>query len=271
MTSHEAGHRNRSSGIGRTIALLRILLFLSFSLVVILPSLAEEPEYTILAEDAAGPWGQADGTGCGNDLVTAAFAASGVKITLKTMPYVRAKVEVLRGRALGCFGMSRDPSLEGKIVFPNESIYVSRGVLFALKSKGIRLHEFKDLPRESLVGIVRDYEYPQEFSSLVQNGKVTPYSTNSEDLSLRMLGAGRLDFVLCMVDALKSSEFLLKEAQVSDLVEPVLSTQPQPTTIGFAADNPQAAPAIKAFDQGMALIKANGVYAEIVKKWTVHP
>ena len=83
-----------------------------------------------------------------------------------------------------------------------------------------------------------------------------------------MLKAGRLDYVICMVDDLKSPNFLLKAAQVSDSVEPVLMTQPQSTTVGFAVGDPASATAIKAFDRGMDLIKSNGTYASIVRRWS---
>ncbi len=228
---------------------------------------ADQTEYTILAEDGAGLWGQPDGSGCGNDLVVAAFAASGIKVTLQTMPYVRAKTEVLQGRALACFGMARDPSLEGKIVFPSQALYVTRAVLFA-RARSPRLQGWNDIPRGSTVGVVRDYEYPIEVRSRINSGTLVPYPTNAEVTNLKMLQAGRLDYVICMVDDLKSPDFLVNAAQVSDSVEPVLATEPQSTTVGFAVGYPDSAKAITAFDRGMDLIKTNGVYASIVRRWS---
>jgi hypothetical protein len=61
---------------------------------------------TIHAEDAAGLWGHADGTGCGNDIVKTAFRAFGVEVSLLTTPY-NLKTLVMEGRALACFGMGR--------------------------------------------------------------------------------------------------------------------------------------------------------------------
>lgn len=246
--------------------MLRVLLIV---LVLVVPQLGftQANSYTILAEDAAGLWGQADGTGCGNDLVVAAFEAAGVHVTLQTVPYARAKELVLTGQALGCFGMSRSPELEGKILFPKQPLYSTHGTLFAPKTIVSKVVLWKDLPPGSTVGIVRDYEYPAEFSSLVRSGALRTFSTNSEAQGLKMLSVGRLDYVICMNDTLKSAASLMKAAGVDGLVQPVLVTASQDTLIGFDANNPDSPRAIRSFDAGMEAIRANGVYQAILEKW----
>ncbi len=138
---------------------------------------------TIHAEDAAGLWGQADGTGCGNDIVKAAFRASGVEVSLVTTPYNRAKTFVMEGKALACFGM------------------------------------------------------------------------------------GRVDVALIQLDSLKSAAYVMKAAGVSDRIEVAFSLGVTRTYLRFAVDNPDTPAAIKAFDEGMVKIKADGTLDKIIAFW----
>src|SRR3954464_11679837 len=53
-------------------------------------------------EDAAAPWSQADGTGFANDVARAAFAASGIVIRQRVLPYARCKSLVVSGSLVAC-------------------------------------------------------------------------------------------------------------------------------------------------------------------------
>ena len=94
------------------------------------PVTYSQTTYTILAEDAAGLWGQADGSGAGNDIVKAAYAAMGVKVKLSIVPYNRCKTFVMTGHALACFGMGWSDEFKGKVIFPQERIYTNTATIF---------------------------------------------------------------------------------------------------------------------------------------------
>jgi ABC-type amino acid transport substrate-binding protein len=223
--------------------------------------------YTILAEDAAGLWGQRDGTGCGNDIVRAAFAASGIRISLEVAPYNRVKKLVLTGKALAGLGMSWSEELRGKVVFPQEAIYTNTCTVFVRKAEASRFRTAGDIPSGSPIGTVLGYEYPPAFAELVRLGKLVPDPALSEEKSLQKLAMGRLDLVAAMLDSLKSDAYLLGLAGVGDRVVAAFTLGGSATYLGFSALNPETPAAIAAFDRGMRTIARNGRLDAIIAAW----
>jgi polar amino acid transport system substrate-binding protein len=126
----------------------------------------------IAAEDGAGPWGQTDGTGCGNDIVLAAYAAVKVPVKLEVMPYARAKSGALSGGFVACFGMAWTPELEGKILFADKPLYRVTAVLIQATARPLNVTEGSALKAGTKVGTVLGYEYPPVFYELVKQGKL---------------------------------------------------------------------------------------------------
>jgi polar amino acid transport system substrate-binding protein len=223
--------------------------------------------YTILAEDAAGLWGQADGSGCGNDIVRAAFAASGVRVELEAVPYNRAKKLVLGGKALACFGMSWSDELRGKVVFSREPIYSTVCTVFVRKADSDRYRGPADIRPGTIVGTVLGYEYPPDFGELVGRGALLPESALSEAKSLQKLAMGRLDIAAANLDSLKSEKYLLALAGVEGRVVAAFTLGSSGTYLGFAAGNPETPAAIEAFDKGMRIIAGDGSRDRIIALW----
>src|SRR5262245_4288592 len=92
-------------------------LLLIISWLIVSPASADSPVVTIDAEDDAAPWSMADGTGYVNDVVRAAFAAAGWKVTFRVVPYARCKFEVLTGRAAGCFTVGKSLEVAQQMLF----------------------------------------------------------------------------------------------------------------------------------------------------------
>ncbi len=223
--------------------------------------------YTILAEDAAGHWGQADGTGAGNDIVRAAYAAVGDNVVLKIVPYNRCKTYVMNGIALACFGMSWSDELKDKVIFPREPIYSNVATIFIRKRDAQKYRKLTDVQPKSKIGTVLGYEYPQAFTDLVRSDIFVTDDAPSEVSSLKKLAAGRFDFVIANVDDLKSAAYLLKQAEVEDTVQIAFELERSKTFIGFSAARRETAAALHAFDAGMAKIKHNGTLARIQMLW----
>lgn len=228
--------------------------------------LGAQPPFVLGAEDAAGPWGQADGTGCGNDIVLEAFAAAGYPVKLETLPYARAKAMTLLGKLDGCFAMSYEPDLAEQIVLAETPLYTVTAVLVRRLSVAAPLRSLSDLPAQAVVGIVRDYEYPTAFTDLQKHG-LKFESGSSEVQNLRKLAAGRLDFVVLMLDELKSFDYLIKSAQVEGQVEQFLTAGKQGSYVGFGRHSASGLAAKRAFDRGYDLIRQNGQAERILLLW----
>ncbi|MGL4370723.1 MAG: substrate-binding periplasmic protein [Spirochaetota bacterium] len=230
------------------------------------PSADIQPLY-ILAENEAGPWGQPDGSGCGNDIVTAAYKAAGASVILDVVPYNRAKKLLLSGKALGCFGMAWDPAFEKKVVFADQPLYSNSAVIFLRKTERIPFSHIDDFPKGTRVGTVLGYEYPAAIRKLIRTGQICPVPAASEQINLRILASGRLDAVICMVDELKSPDYLMTQAGVTGAVCTAFVADRSGTYIGFAVSHPQREYALKMFNKGMAVIKRNGTYDRIIRTW----
>ena len=218
------------------------------------------------AEDGAGPWGQPDGSGCGNDLVRAAYQAVGVRVELKILPYARAKDRVLAGDLAGCFSMSPSPDLLGKVLLSREPLYTCVSTFVRRAGELEHVTALDGVPLTATVGIVNDYEYPEGIRRLEQRG-VTLAPNRSEVASLEMLTAGRLTFAVLQVDALKSLEGLLAQVKAEGRLVPAFHLGRQGSYVAFSLGHPQGRWAKAKFDQGLARIKANGTLQKILKDW----
>lgn len=217
------------------------------------------------AEDAAGPWGGADGSGCGNDIVKAAYRAVGIPAELKILPYARAKELVLKGSLVGCFAMGPSPDLKGEVIFSREPLYSPVSTFVRRRDRHQAVHALEDVPVGNTVGTVIDYEYPESMLRLFDRG-VRNAPNSSESANLEMLSAGRLDLVVLQVDELKSLDFLLQEAKAKDVVV-AFSLEKAGSYVGFSRRHPRGRWAKDQFDRGFALIKADGTLAGILNSW----
>lgn len=242
----------------------------TWALAVLLLSLAAAAPaetFTLGAENAAGPWGQADGAGCGNDLVRAAFKAAGADLSLRILPYARAKAMALSGELDGCFGMSWEPELEGRIVLAASPLYRVSAVILEAKATPLRPASIEGFRGGMVLGTVIDYEYPAALLSLKARG-VGLEETASEVQNLQKLALGRLDAAVVMADDLKSVDVVLRLAGVGEAVRESFVIGGQGTYVGFSLSSPRGKAAKAAFDRGMALIRQDGSYARIIAEWS---
>src|SRR5215469_11804685 len=137
---------------------------------LMLPIEAFAADLTIMAEDAAAPFSQADGTGYANDVVKAAFRAAGVDVALDVVPYARCKHDVADGKVPGCFSMSWYKGVDDVVVFSQEPIFEVYADVFVARKSAARFGRMTDFGRGTTIGIVNEYEYPDEILGLQRNG-----------------------------------------------------------------------------------------------------
>jgi len=229
-------------------------------------STSAETALEIMAEDDAAPWSQADGSGAANDIVKASFAAAGVDIVLRTVPYARCKHMVLTGQIAACFSMSADASLGDKVVFADQPIYRVYTQYFHNPQHPLSAHNEAEISRGAVVGIVNGYEYPTSVTALAQRGIVLE-AAGSEKANLKKLAAGRLDAAVAQLDEFKSVEYLTQEAHVEGLVQPVFRASQLGSYIGFSTQHAQGLWARDRFNEGFAKIRSNGTLQTIMAKW----
>lgn len=250
----------------------RTIVALVFALLSVLPVEGDSPgvprdTLIIAAEDGAGPWGQPDGTGCGNDIVLAAYAAVKVPVRLEVMPYSRAKSGVLAGHYVACFGMAWTEDLKGKVVFADKPLYSVTAMLVQSLSKPLGAASAKELATGTRVGTVFEYEYPAAFYDLTKRGFLTPMPAYSEVVSLKNLDLGRVDAALVVVDELKSLDYLIAQAGLEGKVDSAFDLGGQGTYLGFSTVHPLSGFARRRFNEGFAIISKDGTLKKILEAW----
>ena len=187
-------------------------------------------------------------------------------MVLDVLPYARAKTMTLEGELSGCFAMSWEPELKNKIVFGKRPLYQVKTVLLRRHGSKQRFHSLDDLPPKSILGIVKDYEYPSSVRAVVKHG-CRIEETASEVQNLKKLAAGRIDATVVNCDRLKSLEFLLQQAGVANQVDSISIAGVLGSYVGFSLRNPSGLHAKEHFDKGMAVILKNKLFDMIIKNW----
>ncbi|HWQ09804.1 MAG TPA: transporter substrate-binding domain-containing protein [Holophaga sp.] len=228
---------------------------------------AATPAIVIAAEDAAGPWGQSDGTGCGNEIVLAAYAAAKVPARLNVMPYARARNGVMQGDYAGCFGMAWTPDMQGKVRFADRPLYSVSALLVHATARPLKAASAKELPPGTKVGTVYQYEYPSNYYDLVKHGTLVPRPAYNEVTSLRNLDLGRVEAALLVVDELKNPDYLIATAGLTGKVRPAFVLGTQGTYVGFSTIHPQGDYARRMFNEGFTIIQKDGTFKRIIDAW----
>ena len=223
---------------------------------------ARVEQVTLGAEDDAGPWSYADGTGYVNDVVKAAFAEVGWKVQLKVIPYPRCKALAIDGTLAGCFSASKTPELEQALLYPNAPVLNAQNLLIARADSTWSSCVPTDWGDQSRIGLVRGYEYPDAVSALQRQGKVNIDYADSEVSNLRKLKAGRIDATVVTVDEVKRLEELARLADTTASFRTVCDFGAMPAYVTFSRRHVQGSAARRAFDEGYArLVKRRAISA----------
>ena len=221
----------------------------------------------IAVEDDAAPWSQKDGTGFANDIVRAVFKAAGVDVELQVVPYARCKEMAMSGKAVACLSMSWLPEFAGKIIFAEKPLFVCYEDYFINSKKPLKTTQEKDIPKGTVVGIVREYEYPPSVYVLQKKGILVFEESESEELNLKKLAAGRIDTALVNYNETKPAELMIARAGVTGQVKRAFRSGTLGSFIGFSTTHPQGKEALKKFNKGHQAISQNGTRRTIEKKW----
>jgi polar amino acid transport system substrate-binding protein len=219
----------------------------------------------ILAEDAASPWSNRDGTGYANDLVRAAFEAAGVAIDLTVVPYARCKTLVKQGSAVACLSMSDDLDKAKLVRFSDKPLFSVTPRFYFNVRRAPRARSVEQLSAGMRVGIVLGYEYPPFVAQLAARGVVLE-NGRSDVANLRKLAVGRLDFALVMTDEMRSEELIQAQAGVKEIGFAFQST-PMGSYIGFSVLHPDGDTQRRNFNAGFQAIHDNGTRKLVQARW----
>lgn len=221
----------------------------------------------IYVEDAADPFSRPDGTGYANDLVRAAYAASGVVVNLKVVPYARCKQLVLTAKVPVCVSMSWDPEFEGRIKFSDQPLISVFPVYFENVAQPLKARSEAQLGPGLTIGVVHGYEYPQSVMRVQARGAVFE-ANRDERTSLKKLAAGRIEAAMVMSNELTSVDRWLDEAGVRGKVRLAFpSAMGEQGYLGASTTHPQGLWALESFNRGFKIINGNGAAQRLKLAW----
>lgn len=221
---------------------------------------------TLVAEDDWYPYSaQQNGVseGYAVELVRAAYAAVGVDVRFKVASFKSCMKQVEDGTELGCFDVNQDDDTRKRFIFPKEYLFVDTGGIYDMASSKqpdrITMHD--------LVGFRVGYTNGAVYGDYLDHAQGIQREFAMSDLSnLRKLIAGRQDYSLISTAV---ANYLFKTYPDDFAVKPRLVglVTNQKLYVGFSKKRPEAAEAASLLDEGLAKIRANGIYSKIEIEW----
>ncbi len=227
---------------------------------------ADLEKLEIAVEDAADIWSRKDGTGFANDVVKAAFRASGIEAVWKVEPYARCKADVIEGRSIACFSMSKESSVQNPVRFSDKPIFICDSDYFYNVASPVKASQEVAIPKGTVVGTVLGYEYPDAIDDLKKKGVIFE-DAGSEEANLKKLVLGRIDLAVINANKLKSGNSMIKSAGLTGKVAFAFHGGVLESFIGFSTKHPNGERARKLYNEGYSKIVADGTLRRIEVKW----
>ena len=210
------------------------------------------------AENDWAPYANLDGTGMANEIVKAAYKAVGIDVVFSVGPYNRLLKKVSEGHILGAFNVPKESANEKKYIFGNTPLFVARSAYYQNKDKPLSVGKKEDLVNGEKIGIVFEYGYGDFFA---KNDRIVKIPVRSDLLNLRKLAKARIDATILYE---KTAEKLIAENHMSGKIAKAFDSERLDIYVAFSKTFPKSSYYAEKLDQGLAVIKANGVYDRIV-------
>ncbi|NDV24402.1 ABC transporter substrate-binding protein [Desulfovibrio sp. JC022] len=203
------------------------------------------------------------GGGLCSEIVGAAFAAVDMNTELKFYPWKRAILSFQRGEVEGSFPWVRRNETAAYALF-SSPLHSQKYSFFYYKEKfpdGISYKNLDELMKYR-IGICRGYFYGSQLTEMGLNTQLINNSSNG----IMMLMRGYID--LMTEDSVVGNYLIsvLMPGREHEFGENQAPLKSEPVYLLVSKKNPDGKALIERFDSGLAKIKANGIYDEILKK-----
>ncbi len=241
-------------------------LFLALMLLLLSTPAFSADKTLVAAADPYPPFVDPDNAkqGLSLEIARAAFATQGYDVKLEIMPWARAETGVVDGvyDILPNVWMT---DARKKVLFYSEP-YATNVVKFMKRVDDAFEFQGLDSLKGKTIGTVRGYGYGSEF---LNADSFTREEANALDVNVNKLIAGRIDLTL--------EDEIVAKAQITHqdptLLEKVAFTENALSRndlhIASGLKNPRHQEIIDAFNKGLAEIKNNGVYQQIMSSYGV--
>lgn len=216
----------------------------------------------LYGEDNYPPFSNKQKNGLSHQVIQAAYNAVGIDVDFIAMPFARIVKMLDNNKALGGFNVIKTSQDKNKYLFSKFPIYTVKTYFYYLKSKPLQVSKLSDLNDPSLiVGEVRGFMYEKEYLDLT----FSRYQVGTEEQLVALLTLGRIDaaYITREVELYYRRKLNIDDDKIDFL--PDIGVYQVPLHLAFNKKHPDAQQNAQAFNDGMAIIKSNGVYSEIIK------
>lgn len=215
-----------------------------------------------LSNDVWPPYVEQDGQhGVAVDLVRAAFAEQNQPLNVAIKPWARVYREVTTCRD-DLILIWHEPEREAIIRYSKP--FLANRLRFIKRNGDAFIYREQASLEGKLIGVIRDYHYDDEF---IDDNRYILHEGNSLVANLQMLAAGRLDLVVA--DELVAATTIYQEHMRGQFSFTGPPLRDRKLYLATGQCNPDGAALIERFNAGLAAIKANGKYDQIIEKY--HP
>ncbi len=212
------------------------------------------------------------GGGLVTELVRQAFAVGGRRYDVRFMPWKRGYDGVVLGRFLATFPYVRTPEREREVLFSDPVVEV-RQFVYLSKRSAMEFHGgdsggVTDF-RGRTVCQPAGYALPAELEELVQLGRLTRHTPTDLGACMRMVAAGRADALV--IDEYSAAAAIARAGLAEDIriSERPFAVVTLHLVVGLAT--PGAEATVAAFNDGLKMLKRQGVYHRLLAAHTVQP
>lgn len=216
----------------------------------------------IAAEDDWFPYssivpGSRNVEGFAPDLVRAVFKARGIEVEYIAVPFARCLYYADVGEVAGCFDVTKTGTNNDAYYWHAPPLFYEGLSVFSLRSHKHRNVTVKNL-EGALVGITTGYTYPATF---MDNRKIIKVTAPADDNQMRMLLAGRVEYVL--IYSVPGRIVIKNKADYAGAIEEVGFIQKEPVFLAFSKTHKEGKEMSKIFESSLRELVKNGQYKKL--------
>jgi len=188
------------------------------------------------------------------DIVREAFKSQGVEVKFQALPFARCMRSAETGKVIGCFNATIVDSNRDTYCWHPTPMFKESLLIFGPAATSREDLKISDLEGKR-VGSTIGYTYPDTFS---KNPKINHVPVASDDHLVKMLAAGRVEFIL--LNGMPGYQRINADPALKERIKAVGEVSIDGFWIAFTKKHADGSRYCAVFEKGLQEIHRNGIY-----------